>query len=151
MGIIVLATIVFSRLFGGEFRFCKPKCQAQESRGLSHNGTDCTPSMDIIFFLTLTEILLLYLAGLPLYDSICNSFSTVSTGGFSPKIDSIGSYDSAYVDMIVTFFMLISGINFVILYYIFNHIKDNSKSIQSRFKNIYILVKNNEELKCIYF
>ena len=89
--------------------------------------------MDIILFLTLTEILLLYLAGLPLYDSICNSFSTVSTGGFSPKMNTL-VYNSAYVDMIVTFFILISGINFVILYYIFNHIKDNSKSIQSVLK-----------------
>ena len=153
MGIIVLATIIFSRLFGGGIQVLQAETLlVLVSRDLNLKWHKLHDFFGLYtFFLTLTEILLLYSAGLPLYDSICNSFSTVSTGGFSPKIDSIGSYDSAYVDIIVTFFMLISGVNFVILYYIFNHIKDNSKSIQSRIRNIYILVRDNEELKVYLF
>ena len=144
MGIIVLATIIFSRLFGGGIQVLQAEMPGTGITRLKPQMAQTARLLwTLYFFLTLTEITLLYFAGLPLYDSVCNSFSTVSTGGFSPKIDSIGSYSSAYVDIIVTFFMLISGVNFVILYYIFNHIKDNSKSIQSRLRNIYFLVRDN--------
>ena len=135
MGIIVLATIIFSRLFGGGIQVLQAEMPGTGITRLKPQMAQTARLLwTLYFFLTLIEIVLLYFAGLPLYDSICNSFSTVSTGGFSPKVESIGSYDSAYVDIIVTFFMLISGVNFVILYYIFNHIKDNSKSIQSRIR-----------------
>ena len=152
MGIIVLATIIFSRLFGGGIQVLQAEMPGTGVTRLKPQMAQTARLLwTLYFFLTLAEIILLYSAGLSFYDSICNSFSTVSTGGFSPKIDSIGSYNSVSVDFIVTFFMLISGVNFVILYYIFNHIKDNSKSIQSRFKNIYFLLKENEELKVYLF
>ena len=152
MGIIVLATIIFSRLFGGGIQVLQAEMPGTGITRLKPQMAQTARLLwTLYFFLTLTEIVLLYFAGLPLYDSICNSFSTVSTGGFSPKINSIGSYESAYVDIIVTFFMLISGVNFVILYYIFNQIKDNSKTIQSRLRNIYLLVRDNEELKVYLF
>ena len=152
MGIIVLATIIFSRLFGGGIQVLQAEMPGTGVTRLKPQMAQTARLLwTLYFFLTLTEIILLYLAGLPLYDSICNSFSTVSTGGFSPKIDSIGSYDSASVDFIVTFFMLISGVNFVILYYIFDYIKDNSKSIHIRISKIYLLIKDNEELKVYLF
>ena len=72
----------------------------------------------LYFVMTVVEILLLsFLTDVPFYDAICNSFSTVSTGGFSPQRGSIGSYDDPLAVGIVSFFMLISGINFVILYH----------------------------------
>jgi len=152
MGIIVLATIIFSRLFGGGIQVLQAEMPGTGVTRLKPQMAQTAKLLwTLYFFLTLTEIILLYLVGVPFYDSICNSFSTVSTGGFSPKIDSIGSYDSASVDFIITFFMLISGVNFVILYYIFNHIKDNSKLIQTRINKIYLLIKDNEELKVYLF
>ena len=152
MGIIVLATIIFSRLFGGGIQVLQAEMPGTGITRLKPQMAQTARLLwTLYFFMTLSEIILLYFAGLPLYDSVCNSFSTVSTGGFSPKIDSIGSYNSTTVEIVITFFMLVSGINFVILYYIFNHIKDNSKSIQSRFRNIYFLVRDNEELKVYLF
>jgi trk system potassium uptake protein TrkH len=98
--------------------------------------------------MTLVEILLLSnLSDMPLYDAICNSFSTVSTGGFSPQRDSIGSYDSPLVIGIVTFFMLISGVNFVILYYVFNHLMDFSKKLSERIKLSFKVLRKNDELR----
>ena len=152
MGIIVLATIIFSRLFGGGIQVLQAEMPGTGITRLKPQMAQTARLLwSLYFFLTIIEIILLYLAGVPFYDSICNSFSTVSTGGFSPKIDSIGSYDSAVVDFIVTFFMLISGINFVILYYIFNSIKDNSEALESRIRNIYNLLSDNEELKVYIF
>lgn len=63
--------------------------------------------------LTAMETLLLYLGKMPLFDSICHSFATVATGGFSTQNDSIASY-SPFIQYIITLFMLLSGINFTL-------------------------------------
>jgi trk system potassium uptake protein TrkH len=68
--------------------------------------------------LTASEILGLWLCGMPIFDAVCHSFSTIATGGFSTKNNSLEFYDSAAIHYLVTFFMFISGINFVILIYL---------------------------------
>lgn len=66
--------------------------------------------------LTIAAIILLTLAGMPLFDSICNSFSTLSAGGFSPNPDSIMGYHSKLITWIIIFFMLFSGASFSLQY-----------------------------------
>jgi trk system potassium uptake protein TrkH len=148
MGIIVLATIVFSRLFGGGIQVLQAEMPGTGITRLKPQMAQTARLLwSIYFFMTLVEISLLsILSDMPLYDAICNSFSTVSTGGFSPQRDSIGSYDSSLVIGIVTFFMLISGINFVILYYVFNHLIDFSKRFSERIKLSFKLLRENDEL-----
>ena len=68
--------------------------------------------------LTSIEVLGLWLCGMPIFDAICHSLSTIATGGFSTKNNSLAFYDSASIHYLVTFFMFISGINFVILIYL---------------------------------
>ena len=68
--------------------------------------------------LTAIEILALWLCGMELFDAICHSFSTIATGGFSTKNESLAFYDSAAIHYIVTFFMFMSGVNFVLLIYL---------------------------------
>lgn len=65
----------------------------------------------IYIVLTILEILLLLAGGLPLFDSLTTSFGTAGTGGFGIKNDSIGGY-SSYVQIVVTVFMILFGINF---------------------------------------
>ena len=148
MGIIVLATIVFSRLFGGGIQVLQAEMPGTGITRLKPQMAQTARLLwSIYFFMTLVEISLLsILSDMPLYDAICNSFSTVSTGGFSPQRGSIGSYDSSLVIGIVTFFMLISGINFVILYYVFNHLIDFSKRFSERIKLSFKLLRENDEL-----
>mgnify|MGYP006392293897 FL=1 len=68
--------------------------------------------------LTATEIIGLWLCGMPIFDAVCHSFSTIATGGFSTKNNSLEFYDSAAIHYLVAFYMFISGINFVILIYL---------------------------------
>ena len=68
--------------------------------------------------LTAVEVLGLWLCGMPIFDAVCHSFSTIATGGFSTKNNSLAFYDSAAIHYLVTFFMFISGINFVMLIYL---------------------------------
>lgn len=66
--------------------------------------------------LTLLCIILLKWAGMPLFDAVCNSFSTLSAGGFSPNANSIMGYNSTLIVWIVIFFMFFSGASFPLQY-----------------------------------
>ncbi|MBE6023837.1 MAG: TrkH family potassium uptake protein [Cellulosilyticum sp.] len=79
----------------------------------------------IYLCLTLLEVVCLMLAGMNFYDALLHSFSTVGTGGFSNRNISVGYYDSALIDGIITVFMILSGINFSLYYFI---LKGNLKS-----------------------
>jgi trk system potassium uptake protein TrkH len=54
--------------------------------------------------------------GMDWYDSIIHSFSTAGTGGFNNRNNSVAYYDSAYIDGVITVFMILFGINFNIYY-----------------------------------
>lgn len=62
--------------------------------------------------LTFAGITLLILGGMDPYESICHIFAAVSTGGFSSKNSSVGEYNSAYIDWLLTAITFISGANF---------------------------------------
>lgn len=66
--------------------------------------------------ITIAEAVFLMAGGMPLYDSILAAFSTAGTGGFAIKNASIAAYDSAYIDGVITVFMLLFGINFNLVY-----------------------------------
>lgn len=64
------------------------------------------------FALTAVEVILLMVGGMNLYDALLHSFSTAGTGGFSNRNASISFYNSAYIDGVITVFMILFGINF---------------------------------------
>lgn len=65
---------------------------------------------------TLIQILLLVYFKMPLFDAICNSFSTISSGGFSPNSQSIMGYNSIAINWVVIVFMFFSGCNLALIY-----------------------------------
>ena len=58
-------------------------------------------------------------------DAVCNSFSTISSGGFSPNPQSIMGYHSLPIMWVVIVFMFFSGCNLALLYRIFTKFKIN--------------------------
>lgn len=66
----------------------------------------------IYFGMTAVEIILLLLGGMNLFDSMLHAFGTAGTGGFSNYSASVGHFDSAYIDGIITLFMILFGVNF---------------------------------------
>ncbi len=86
--------------------------------------------------LTVLETILLLAGHMNLFDSLCHSFGTIATGGFSPKNTSIANY-SSYIQYVIMIFMLLAGTNFAVYYYII------TKKISK--------VKNNEEFKFYIF
>jgi trk system potassium uptake protein TrkH len=75
---------------------------------------------EVYFFLTSAEILLLVASHMSLYDALCNTFSTLATGGFSPQATSIAAYNSHVIEWIVAIFMFICGANFLLHYQVFH-------------------------------
>ncbi len=68
--------------------------------------------------MTVIQIILLYVGGMPLFDCAVNAFATAGTGGFAPWNSSIAHYDSAYVDTVIGVFMLLFGVNFNIYFFL---------------------------------
>ena len=72
----------------------------------------------IYFGMTVVEIVLLLLAGMPLFDALCLSFGTAGTGGFGVLGDSIASYPLLQQG-IITVFMILFGVNFSAYFILF--------------------------------
>ena len=68
----------------------------------------------IYLFFTLLETLLLYWGDMDLYDALCHSMATVSSGGFSTRTANMGAF-SNYSQVVVSIFMVLSGCNFSLL------------------------------------
>ncbi len=119
MGIIVLSIAILP-IFG----LNGMQLYAAEVTGLTYEKlspriSDTAKMMWTTYvILTASEIFGLWLCGMPIFDAVCHSFSTIATGGFSTKNNSLEFYDSAAIHYLVTFFMFVSGINFVILIYL---------------------------------
>lgn len=71
----------------------------------------------IYIFMTIVEVGLLLLGGMPWFDAVTTAFGTAGTGGFGIRADSIASY-STFLQGVVTVFMILFGINFNV-YYLF--------------------------------
>ena len=84
--------------------------------------------------LSIIQVILLLIGGMPVFDSIVNTFATAGTGGFGILNNSIEGYNSLYSEMVIAVFMLLFGINFN-LYYLF---------LMRQFKQ----AMKSEELRC---
>ncbi len=71
----------------------------------------------IYVIFTVAEIILLFVGGMSFFDSICHSFTTMATGGFSTKQSSIAYYTSPFIQYVIILFMFLAGANFSLHYY----------------------------------
>ena len=119
MGIIVLSIAILP-IFG----LNGMQLYAAEVSGLTYEKVspriaDTAKMMwSIYVVLTASEVVILWLCGMDMFDAVCHSFSTIATGGFSTHNNSLEYYDSAAIHYTVTIFMFVSGINFVMLIYL---------------------------------
>ena len=87
----------------------------------------------IYLVLTVIEIILLMVGGMPLFDSCIHAFGSAGTGGFSNRNLSVGAYGNAYFDVVIGVFMLLFGVNFNLYYFL----------LIKRFKDVF----HSEELR----
>jgi len=127
MGIIVLVVAILPLLRIGGYNLFK-----NEASGISYEKltpkTASTAKRLWGIYVSLTFILtgLLMLGDMNLYDALNHAFSTMSTGGFSTKNNSIGAF-SPYIQYVIIFFMFLAGANFYLHYHF----------IKGRFKRVF--------------
>jgi trk system potassium uptake protein TrkH len=123
MGIIILAVAVLPRLRIGGRQLFEQEFPGPEIERLTARIRDTARRLWAVYLgLTLVLIALLTLYGLAgvddamtLYDAAAHAFATLPTGGFSPKTESLGAFAAA-TQWTVGVFMLLAGVNFVLLY-----------------------------------
>jgi trk system potassium uptake protein TrkH len=118
MGIVVLSLAVLPAFgIGGISLF------AAESPGITPDKVN--PKIkdtakllwNIYLIFTVAEAGLLMLGGMNLFDSVCHSFTTMATGGFSTKQASIAHWNSPYIHYVIIFFTILAGSNFSLIFF----------------------------------
>lgn len=145
MGIVVLFVALLPALGSGASSF--NLIGAETVGPVKGKLTPKTKNTSIILWViyvgvTLVEIVLLLFSKIGLFDAVTIAFSTVSTAGFSVKNASIGAYGSAYIEVVVTLFMIIAAVNFSLYYKAFTgHISEVWKDTE--FKWILTIVASS--------
>lgn len=119
MGIIVLAIAILPLLGIGGMQLFTAEAPGPSSDKLHPRITDTAKRLWFIYVgFTLVETVLLWFAGMSLFDAINHAMSTVSTGGFSTKNTSVAFWNNQpLIQYIITFFMFVAGMNFVLSYF----------------------------------
>lgn len=114
MGIIVLAVAILPMLGIGGMQLYRAETPGPvKDSKLTPRITETAKALwNIYLTLTIACALGYWLAGMSPFDAISHSFSTVAIGGFSTYDASIGYFDSALIESIAVFFMVLSGVNF---------------------------------------
>ena len=119
MGIIVLSIAILPMFGLGGMQLYAAEVTGLSYEKLSPRIADTAKRMWALYIiLTAVETVMLWLFGMDFFDSVCHSFSTIATGGYSTKNLSIAYYTNPAIQYTISFFMFISGINFALLYYV---------------------------------
>jgi len=128
MGIVVLAVAILPLLGIGGMQLIKAEAPGPTVDKITPRIAETAKYLWFIYMgFTIVETALLMFGGMNLYDALTHTFGTVATGGFSTKNTSVSYYDSAYIDWVITIFMILAGINFTLHF----------RLLTGRFKNIF--------------
>ncbi len=117
MGVLVMVLALLPSLGEGSVNLMKAESPGPISSKLRPKTSETAKSLYFIYIaLTVAETVSLRVAGMPLFDSLTTSFTTISTGGFSVRDASIAYYQSEAINWIIVLFMFVSGVNFSVLF-----------------------------------
>ena len=117
MGIIVLAVAVLPLLGIGGLQLLKAEAPGPTVDKVSPRISETAKILWGIYVgMTFVEAMLLNFAGMSYFDAFVHAFSTVSTGGFSSKGDSVAAFESPLIEWIIIVFMILSGASFTLHY-----------------------------------
>lgn len=120
LGVIALFVVVLPRLgIAGRQLFFAEATQAP-AEAVSPSAHLAARRLWLLYtVLTLVLALLLFVAGMDLYDAVVHALATLSAGGFSTHPQSILGYKNPTIEWILCFFMLLSGTSFTLQYKVF--------------------------------
>lgn len=120
MGIIALAIAIMPLLGDGGYRLIKAETSGPEKGKLTSRISDTAKILWAVYIgITLFAIILFRLTGLPWYDSVCHAFSSISTGGFSTRDGSLGSFGNPAAEWVAILIMILGTISFTLYVQLF--------------------------------
>ncbi|WP_130868759.1 TrkH family potassium uptake protein [Intestinimonas massiliensis (ex Afouda et al. 2020)] len=142
MGVLILAIALLPSLGARTLHLMKAESPGPVVSKLVPKSSQSSKILYGIYCgLTVIEIVILRIAGMPWYDSIVHSFGTAGTGGFSVKNISIAAYGSPAIEIIITVFMLLFSVNFALYFLLLRgKIKQVFQSDELRFFLVVVFV-----------
>jgi len=142
MGIIMLSLAILPLLGVGGMQLYKAEIPSPLPDKLTPRLQETAKILwGVYALLSLIEALLLMAGGMNLFDSLCHTFTTMATGGFSTKNASIGHFNNLYIEVVVIIFMILAGTNFSLHFHgVRGRISAYWKSEEFRFYLGFILI-----------
>ncbi len=117
MGIIVLSLAILPYLGVGGMQLFKAEVPGPIYDKLTPRVTETAKLLwGVYVIFSALQVVLLMLGGMSLFESLCHTFSTMPTGGFSTYNASIGAFESPFIQYVIIFFMLSAGLSFSLHY-----------------------------------
>jgi len=113
LGIVVLFVAVLPMLGVGGRKLFRIEAPGPNPEGVRPRIRDTARVLWLIYMgLTVAEIVALRVCGMGWFDSVCHTFATLATGGFSTMDNSVAGFASSAIHIVIIFFMFLAGVNF---------------------------------------
>ncbi|MGB3368530.1 MAG: TrkH family potassium uptake protein [Acidaminobacteraceae bacterium] len=117
MGILVVAVAVLPMIGAGGFHIFKAESPGPISDKIVPRIKDTAKILYMTYiFISIAEFILLMIGGMTPFESIVHTFGTLGTGGFSTRNGSVGAFNSSFIFIVISIFMIMSGTNFSLYY-----------------------------------
>ena len=139
LGIILFVLLIIPEKKGSKSYIYRAEVSDLSKLSFAERSRHLIRAVSIVYIsLIALETILLKFAGMTFFDAICHSFSTVATSGFSTKNISIAAYDNVWIEVVISFFMLISSIHFLLIWSTMKGRKQNV--FTSRTTQMYVMI-----------
>ena len=139
LGIILFVLLIIPEKKGSKSYIYRAEVSDLSKLSFAERSRHLIRAVSIVYIsLIALETMLLKFAGMTFFDAICHSFSTVATSGFSTKNISIAAYDNVWIEVVISFFMLISSIHFLLIWSTMKGRKQNV--FTSRTTQMYVMI-----------
>ena len=129
VGIIVMALAVLPMLSIGGMQLFKTESYETPDKVVPKAASFAAGISIVYITLTVIWALMLWVAGMPIFDSIAHAMTTLATGGYSTRSDSLAAFNSSSIEIIVIFGMIVGSLPFV------HYLAITKKGLKNLFKD----------------
>ncbi|MEF9974393.1 MAG: TrkH family potassium uptake protein [Clostridia bacterium] len=120
MGVLVLSLALVPHMGGRALHLLKAESTGPAPGKLVPRIEKSAKLLYLLYVaLSIVQVIALLLCGMDLYDALIHMFGTAGTGGFSNYAQSVGHFDSVAIDLVISTFMLLFGVNFSVYFLLF--------------------------------
>ena len=117
IGIVLISVALMPLLGIGGFQLIKAEAPGPEKEKITPKITDTAKLLWLAYCALTAALFGLYLlGGMSWFDALCHALTTMASGGVSTKNAGIASFNSPFIEVVTTVFMLLAGLNFNLYY-----------------------------------